>query len=359
VHPILANRTRTLLYSAAWLPIAALLTEVLVRGGTIEWREAAALVFPMCLLYAFICQASWYLCNAVPLRESDSLRLIGSHGTAAGVSAAAWILIGGVWAWLVGEAFAIDGIVSRYVAQIPVLFVSGVLLFLMAVAFNYLLIAFEASQRAESKALELQVLAREAELKALRAQIDPHFLFNSLNSINALVMTDPSAARRMCVLLADFFRGSVKLGSEERIPLGEELRLADCYLDIERVRFGARLNIAREIDPRCETCLVPPLIMQPLVENAIKYGVAPALQGGTVSLHAERNGAGVTIVIENPFEPESSTKKGAGLGLKNVKMRLANLYNGNARLDVSQDNGRFRVELQLPCESHRSRLRER
>ena len=337
------------MYAAAWLPIAALLTQVLVRGGTIGWSEAAAIVVPMCLLYAFICQASWYLCNAVPLRESDPIRLIASHGTAAAVSAAGWVVAGGVWAWLLGAAFAIPGIDSRYVAQIPILFVSGVLLFLIAVAFNYLLIAFEASQRAESKALELQVLAREAELKALRAQINPHFLFNSLNSINALVMTDPLAARRMCVLLAEFFRGSVKLGSEERIPLGEELRLADCYLDIERVRFGARLKIERDIDPGCETCLVPPLIMQPLIENAIKYGVAPALQGGTLGLHAERNGARMKIVIENPFEPESSTKRGAGLGLKNVKMRLANLYDGNARLDVSQDNGRFRVELQLPC----------
>src|SRR5215813_5402553 len=350
MHPILANRTRTLLYLAAWLPIAALLTEVLVSSGTIGWSDAAALVFPMCLLYAFICQASWYLCNALPLRESDTFRLIGSHGTAAAVSAGAWVLVGGVWAWLLGEAFAIDGIGSRYIAQIPILFISGVLLFLIAVAFNYLLIAFETSQRAESKALELQVLAREAELKALRAQIDPHFLFNSLNSISALVMADPAGARRMCVLLADFLRGSLRLGSQERIPLVEEMRLAECYLDIERVRLGARLKIQRDIDPDCEACLVPPLIMQPLVENAITHGVAPTIDGGVVSLQAERNGAGVRIIIENPVEDEATVKNGAGVGLKNVKMRLANLYDGDARMDVNQNAGRFRVELQLPCD---------
>jgi two-component system, LytTR family, sensor histidine kinase AlgZ len=347
-----------LLYVAAWLPIAALLTQVLTRGGTIRWSEAAVIVLPMCLLYSFICQASWYLCRAVPLRvappgerfESETVRLIGSHATAAVVSAAVWIAVGWVWAWILGSTFGIAGIDSRYVAQIPMLFISGVVLFVIAVAFNYLLITFQLSQQAESKALELQVLAREAELKALRAQIDPHFLFNSLNSISALVMADPAGARRMCVLLANFLRGSLRLGSKQRIPLVEEMRLAECYLDIERVRLGTRLRIQRDIDPDCEACLVPPLIMQPLVENAITHGVAPTIDGGVVSLQAERNGAGVRIIIENPVEDEATVKDGAGVGLKNVKMRLANLYDGDARIDVNQNAGRFRVELQLPCD---------
>src|SRR2546428_4474203 len=211
--------------------------------------QAAVVAFPMCLLYAFICQASWYLCSAVPLRESDTARLVTTHITAAVVSAGAWVALGWAWAWLLDFTFNVTGIAMRYGAQVPTLFVSGVLLFLLAVAFNYILITLEASRRAESKALELQVLAREAELKVLRAQIDPHFLFNSLNSINALVMIDPAAARRMCVLLADFLRGSLKLGSEERIRLADEITLAECYLDIERVRLGSRLQIGREIDP--------------------------------------------------------------------------------------------------------------
>jgi sensor histidine kinase YesM len=350
VHPILANRTRTLLYTAAWLPIAALLTEVLSLGGSIGWTDAAVIVFPMCLVYAFICQASWYLCNAMPLREKEMVSLLASHGTAAVVSAAAWVGTGWIWASILTSSFQMDGLNTRYVAQIPILLASGVLLFLLAVAFNYLLITFEVSRRAESRALEMQVLAREAELKALRAQVDPHFLFNSLNSINALVMADAAAARRMCVLLAEFLRGSLKLGSQERIPLAEEIRLADCYLDIERVRLGARLRVERDIDPRCENCLVPPLIMQPLIENAVTHGVAPTLEGGVVSVHAERNGAGVRITVENPVEADTSTKSGSGMGLNNVRMRLANLYNGNARLDVTRDPERFRVELQFPCE---------
>jgi hypothetical protein len=314
VHPILANRTRTALYTAAWLPIAALLTEVLALGGSISWKNAALIVFPMCLVYAFICQASWYLCNAVPLRENEIGRLAASHGTAAVVSALAWVGTGWVWASMLSSSFQLEGLTTLYVAQIPVLLASGVLLFILAVAFNYLVITFEVSRRAESRALEMQVLAREAELKALRAQIDPHFLFNSLNSINALVMNDAPAARKMCLLLADFLRGSLKLGAQQRIPLSEEIRLADYFLDIERVRFGSRLQVERSIDPRCENCLVPPLIMQPLVENAVTHGVASTLEGGLVSVHAERNGAGVKITIENPVDPDTVSKTGSGVG---------------------------------------------
>ena len=106
MHPILANRTRALLYVVAWVPVAALLTQLLARGGTIGWQEAAAIVFPLCLIYAFICQSSWYLCNAVPLRESEPLRLVSSHAAAAVVSAGAWVGIGWIWAWLLGDTFA-------------------------------------------------------------------------------------------------------------------------------------------------------------------------------------------------------------------------------------------------------------
>jgi len=349
VHPVLANRTRTFLYVAAWLPIAALLTQVIASRGTLGWSETAAIVVPMCLVYAFICQASWYLCNAIRLNETENVRLVISHSTAASLSAALWVGLGWIWARLLQVTFA-DEVTTQYLAQVPVLFISGLLLFFLAVLFNYLLITFEASRRAESRALELQVQAREAELRALRAQIDPHFLFNSLNSINALVMTDPAAARRMCILLSDFLRGSLKLGAKERIPLSEEIRLAEGYLDIERVRLGSRLQIECGIDPECEKCMVPPLIMQPLVENAITHGVAPAINGGIVALNAERNGAGVKIVIENPYEPDNEVRNGAGVGLKNVKSRLANVYDGNARMDVDKSAGRFRVELQLPCD---------
>ena len=131
------------------------------------------------------------------------------------------------------------------------------LVYLLAGAVHYALLAMDASRRAEHRALELQVHAREAELKALRAQIDPHFLFNSLHSISALTGSDPAGARRMALLLGDFLRDSLRVGRHQRIALAEELRLLEQFLEIERVRFGDRLRAAWDIQDDSRSCQVP------------------------------------------------------------------------------------------------------
>ena len=115
----------------------------------------------------------------------------------------------------------------------------------------------------EARELGHEVLAREAELRALRAQIDPHFLFNSLQSLSALTSTDSAGARRMCLLLADFFRSSVRLGAQDRILLEQEMDMVRAYLDIEKVRFGSRLAAEVVLEPGCGNCVIPPLVLQP------------------------------------------------------------------------------------------------
>ena len=158
------------------------------------------------------------------------------------------------------------------------------MLYLFAAALHYLLIAFERSRHAETEALQLQILSREAELRALRAQIQPHFLFNSLNSINALVGSRPEEARRVCVLLADFLRRTLVVGTRERVPLSEELsaRGRRPALDRARVRFGDRLRYECVVEEGMREWQVPPLVLQPLVENAVTHGIAQCLDGGTV-----------------------------------------------------------------------------
>ena len=175
-----------------------------------------------------------------------------------------------------------------YAQQRPLLFVVGALLYWLAAACHYLLIAFQASREAETRAFEQTLLAREAELRALRAQIDPHFIFNSLHSISALTTTDAAAARTMCLLLADFLRDTLRLGSSSRISFADEWSLAERFLAIEQVRLGSRLQIARDTDPQAAGCPVPPLLLQPLVENAVIHGVAQLVEGGTIRMTARR-----------------------------------------------------------------------
>jgi len=351
VHPILENRQRLAFYLIAWIPIAAFLTIILERGAA-SWAEAALVAGPMCLLYAFMCLSAWYVCLTTPMRGQSLTRLMLTLAAASILSSGIWFALGAGWTVALDPWMSRPGLGDRYASQFVPIFVNGFLLFLLAAAAHYLLIAVDESREAERRTLELQVLAREAELKALRAQIDPHFLFNSLNSISALTMSDPQGARRMCLLLADFLRTSLVLGAKQQIPVSEELRLVDSFLEIEKVRYGKRLTVIRNLDPECSSCLVPPLLIQPLVENAIRHGIAPLVEGGTIRMDVHHEGKALEIILQNPFDSsrEKNPGDGAGLGLENVRSRLARLFTNNeSRVEVSRDDNAFRVRLSFPC----------
>jgi LytS/YehU family sensor histidine kinase len=239
--------------------------------------------------------------------------------------------------------------IAQYARHEPLLFASGVLLFLLALTVHYLLLAFEFARKAERRQLQLEVLSRDAELRALRAQLDPHFLYNSLNSISALTTVDPAGARRMCVLLADFLRDTLAISTRDRIPLADELALTDRFLGIEQVRFGDRLQVERHVDASAAQCRVPPLVLQPLVENAVTHGIAALLEGGVVRLDVSRRQDRLSIAIENPRDTEAPSKARRGVGLDNVRQRLTTMFGDEARLETRTDEGRFRVELAIPC----------
>ena len=355
MHPILASRQRLVLYLAAWAQIAILFAAVYARASAAGGFEAIAIVIPLCVIYGFICLGAWYVCQSAPLRASGVSRVFMSQMGSAALSAALWLAMWEAWSAVLVVYPGFDGAVERYRGQLPLIFASGVLLFLLAGVVHYLLIAFEVSRRAETRELGLEVLAREAELKALRAQIDPHFLFNSLHSISALTSSDPAAARRMCLLLADFFRSSVQFGARERISLDEEIDMVRQYLDIERVRFGSRLEAEITIDPACHACLVPPLILQPLVENSVRHGINSVVEGGTVTIAARCAAGYLNLCVENPVDDAAPKRSGAGVGLENVKLRLRTLFGPDATTHVVRAEQGFRVELRFPCSTGNGR----
>jgi LytS/YehU family sensor histidine kinase len=248
----------------------------------------------------------------------------------------------------------VEGAGPAFARLQPFLFGRAFLLFLIAALMHYLLVAFESSRRAETQSLEYRVLSREAELKALRAQLHPHFLFNSLNSVVALIKSDPEAARRTCVMLGDFLRSSLTLGARDSITLGDEVALAAGLMAIEKVRFGSRLTFDTRVDEAARPCRVPPLLLQPLIENAVTHGIAHLLEGGTIRLEAERRASLVVVTVENPRDPEAKASPGAGVGLDNVRRRLAAVYGDGARMTAVAEADRFRVELSFPAELPRS-----
>jgi hypothetical protein len=359
MHPILARKAWLGSYVAAWLPVGGLLAVLLALPGELTVAEASAIALPLALTCAFECLASWYLCRALPVPETAPARLVATYGPAALVSSGLWTVIGHGIAWAVAFGAGRPAIVEAYRRQVPILLIVGILLFLLAVAVHYLLAAFEASRLAERRALELQVLAGQAELRALRAQVDPHFLFNSLHSISALTTADPAGARRMCLLLGEFLRNSLRLGARDLITLDEELSLVDQFLSIEKVRFGARLTIERDIEPETGRCLLPPLLLQPLVENAVRHGIAGLTEGGTIAIDSRRLGERLRITVENPCDPDRRAREGASLGLANVKLRVERRFGRDARLDAVERDGRFRVDVIVPAIEGESGVAER
>lgn len=346
MHPILARGGRLALYLGLWVLVGLLLSALLAAQTGLSWLRTVAIALPLATIYSFVCLSAWYVARGMPLVTTGVVRIAATGITASLVSSALWTFIGRGWVGLVTR-HDVDADTFAVTLQ-PTLFGFGMLLYLLAIAVSYLLAVFEASQEAERRGLHVQVLAREAELQSLRAQIDPHFLFNSLHSISALTTSDSQAARRMCLLLADFLRDTLALGAEQWITVDREFSLVTRFLEIERIRFGDRLTTA--VDPAdAGRCRIAPLLLQPIVENAVTHGIAHLVEGGTLTISAAREGNTLQIHVENPCDPDRPQGSGAGLGLANVRARLRALYGADAWLEAGEIDGRWRVRLGMPA----------
>ena len=192
-------------------------------------------------------------------------------------------------------------------------------------------------------------LAKEAELFKLRQQLAPHFLFNSLNSISALIGSRPEQARKMIQQLSDFLRGNLKKEDQLWVPLSEEIQYLELYLDIEKVRFGHRLSTLILCDEDCLERKLPPMLLQPIVENAIKFGLYDTTEAVTISIRAWLDGKFVRIEVSNPFDPETSRpKKGTGFGLTSIQRRLYLIFARPDLMETRVDNNLFTTIVRIP-----------
>ena len=349
MHPLFTQPTRLAGYLGVWLAFGALLAGVLSLSQQTPWLWAFEFAMPLALALGVIALATWYLVCALPAAETPAGRMLGTWFGAMVVLLTAWLGLASVWgSWLAVDAEApwLQDLPQRLA---PLLLMVGAIGLLLAIIGHYMLAAFDQSRRVERRALELQVHAREAELKSLRSQLDPHFLFNSLNSVAALIGSDATAARRMCLLLASFCRKSIGLGRESAIRLAQELELIDTFLSIETVRFGDRLRVRLDIANDARDLAVPPLMLQPLVENAIHHGIAHLVDGGEIAIVARKRDHLLELVVENPFDADAPPSRGAGVGLNNVRARIDATYGRAANMDVRSAEQRFRVTLLIPA----------
>ncbi len=346
MHPILGHPRRLALYLFAWLIVTELLFYLITYHSGVRWLDAGIFFFPLSVFYAFVCLSAWYSCRGIPIEGTSFLGLVGPHLLAAIIVSGFWVLTA------LSHTRRFSDIETKVLNITQLLLIIGILEYLLAVALFYVLQAQEESREAQQRVMEAHVLARDAELRALKAQVNPHFLFNSLHSISALTNSDPKRAREMCIALADFLRATLGLGEKELIPLQEELSLIHSFLAVEKIRFGNRLKMEEKIDDQVLNCMVPPLILQPLVENAVAHGIANLTEGGWIRLHAgyATDSNSVAIDLENTFDPEAPARRKSGVGLMNVRRRLDTRYGKSASVAIEKNGGLFRVGLMLPAE---------
>jgi two-component system LytT family sensor kinase len=204
-------------------------------------------------------------------------------------------------------------------------------------------------QEIEKRKTEAEKLSKEAELYKLRQQLQPHFLFNSLNSINALIGTRPQQARTMIQQLSDFLRGTLKKEEHQWVTLDEELQHLQLYLDIEKVRFGHRLSASIQNRTEGAPMQLPAMLLQPVVENAIKFGLYDTTGDITISIEAKADDGNLVLEVKNPFDPETSNpKKGTGFGLSSVQRRLYLLFARNDLLRTQTEKQLFITTIKIP-----------
>ena len=214
---------------------------------------------------------------------------------------------------------------------------------------SWLWFAIKEQQEIETRNNATEKLAKEAELSRLRQQLQPHFLFNSLNSISALAGSRPEEARKMIQQLSDFLRGTLKKDDQQLVMLSEELDHLRLYLEIEKVRFGHRLETEIHTDEKSPGMKIPSLLLQPVVENAIKFGLYDTTGKTVIQIKTTAVENYLSIIVENPFDPETAQpRQGTGFGLNSVQRRLTLLYARQDLLSTKQTGNVFTTQIKIP-----------
>jgi two-component sensor histidine kinase len=252
--------------------------------------------------------------------------------------------------WLTGKLFEEEAVYLAFVdSTLAVRMAFGWLMILLMLLLSWLWFYTRELQEAEKRKAATEKMAREAELYNLRQQLQPHFLFNSLNSISALVVAKPEQARTMVQQLSDFLRGTLRQDNNQQVPLAEELRQLQLYLDIEKVRFGHRLQVEVEAQDEVLPMRLPALLLQPVVENAIKFGLYDTVGDTTIKVKAAAADGQLIITTQNPYDPATQQpRKGTGFGLDSVRRRLYLLYARQDLLSTSQQDHTFTTTIKIP-----------
>jgi two-component system LytT family sensor kinase len=346
-NPILKSPKSILLYLLFIVVIAILYINLITLEGKSSFSVSITDAIAFNLLLAALGLSFWYSSVYLSIENNKITKVILTHFGGGILISIVWLVLG---------YFIVISIVNDtemfgdfFVKTIKSRFIIGILFYFLLTAFYYVVIYYSDFQERTLKETELKNLVTEAELKSLKFQINPHFIFNSLNSMSALTEIDPKKAKQMIIKLADFLRYTLANNDRPKNTLNEELKNIKLYLDIEKIRFEDKFEYSEELHEECGKTEIPSMILQPLFENAIKHAVYETLDTVKIKLFCTKLDDFLKISISNNFEGESH-KKGAGVGLKNIRNRLGLIYQQDNLMEVKKENGKFTVNIFIPLE---------
>jgi sensor histidine kinase YesM len=295
----------------------------------------------------------WFICKRIPFGSLAVSLLLFIHFLLSMFFSVLWLGISyGSWYLYAGQEIFEH---VQFSTIIGWQFLFGMITYLLIAGVFYTMIYYKQFREKELRETELKLLTRDAEFKALKAQINPHFLFNSLNSINAFVTQAPKQARHMISRLSDLLRISLENRDKMLVPLKEELDFAHLYLEIEKIRFQDRLVYKEQVDPKLLGFLFPAMVFQPLLENAVKYGIAEKRGKGVIDVSIQRRGENIQCMITNLVSNSLKNrpeKGGKGTGLDNIRKRLDLIFPGAYDFQTFYHNSnRFTASLSIPLRS--------
>lgn len=347
IHPIANNRRNLIIYIIFWILIALMHGFSLYNfyNASIYLAIADSILFN--LLYGIIGLGLWYAVKFSQMEVNNIGNLIMTHLSAASITLVALLLLG---YYSVNSIPVLnEGYKEFFNTTLIWRVIIGVMEYILIVLVYYLIMYYTNFMEKITTESELKTNVKVAELNILKSQINPHFLFNSLNSISALTVTESKKAQEMILKLSDFLRFSISEEPDAMRNFSEEMDNISKYLDIEKVRFGERLIIKRDISKKCDTAKIPSLILQPIIENAIKHGLSETLENVEIRITADCFQGFLKVQVENDFDMNNKKiKSGNGMGLQNIIQRLKLTFGREDLISIGNENGKFLVTLTFP-----------
>ncbi|MFH0736581.1 MAG: histidine kinase [bacterium] len=345
-NPLLKNLYTFLSYITVWILLILVQFILLIVSSNISINYSIydSLIFN--IIFSVIGLNLWFPVKFISFENNSAFRILINHTVGALAVSAFWV----AFSYTIINSFVTLSAYEKVFLfnSLFVRFLIGILYYIIIVSVNYIIIYYNNFKEKVTNENQLQNLVKEAELKTLKYQINPHFIFNSLNSISSLTLSNPQKAQEMTIKLSSFIRSTLAKTDNQFVKLLDELSNVRLYLEIEKVRFEGKFDYIETIVNNCLDINVPTMLLQPLFENAIKHGVYESLEKVIIKFNCSIDKEYLKIIISNNFDIDAVHRKGEGIGIKNIKNRLQLIYKQDNLLTVRKQDGVYTATIFIP-----------